>query len=244
MKSIFTYKSHAHPELDRYVQREEVRTAQHNKTTTRTGRKRDAAGFNYYKHGLRHMVGGLTTFLKSSFYRHVKVSKRKTSGCIKQASSKRLGNRVDRELVDYCKTGKVKKNAHQLTHVIVRYMAAHGYVPVAAQLPVVIQATLSKTIMTQADLIVRDAEGRLHMLEVKTGAVAVSTTKGTFAAPYQHVSYSKKNAWDMQRHFTHKGLVDAGLPLASSKVVHAYQEKHGNVLSGHVKEYGDAGNHW
>lgn len=241
---MFACKRSAHPELDRYVQREEVRTAQHNKTKTAKGRKKDAAGFNFYKNGLRHIVGGLTTFLKASFYRHVKVTRRKTSGCIKQASSRALGNRVDREMFHYAKFGKLKKNSHQLTHCIVRYLAAHGYTPVAAQLPVVLHATLSKTIMTQADLIVKDAEGRLHMLEIKTGAVGVSTPKGYFAAPYHNVVYSKKQSWDMQRHFTHKALTDAGLPLASSKVVHAYQERHGNTLTGHVKEYGDLGNKW
>lgn len=243
---IYTYRPGTHPDLDRYIQREEVRTAQHNKEKTRTGRKRDAAGFNYIKHGLRHVVGGLTTFLKWSFYGNKKVSRRKTKGCIKQASSKPLGRRVDRELTEFVKGGavKLKKGAHQLTQSIVRYLASRGYTAVAAQLPVVIQATLSKTIMTQADLIVRDTDGRLHMLEIKTGAVAVSTVNGNFSAPYHNVPYSKKHCWDMQRHFTHKALMDAGLPLASSKVVHAYQERRGNVLSGHVKEYADLQIKW
>lgn len=238
---IFTYTPNAHPDLDKYVTREEVASARHNKTLTKRGRKkRDAAGFNYVKHGLRHIVGGLTPYLKT-FYKHVKVTRRaKGSKCIKQASSKYLGNRVDRELTYYCSTGgkKLKKNSHQLTQVIVRYLQSHGYVPVAAQLPVTMQVSLTKTIMTQADLIVKDPEGRLIMLEIKTGAVAVGVNKGFFAAPYQRIPFSKRASWDMQRHFTHRALRDAGLPLASSKVVHAYQELRGNVMSGHVKEYG------
>jgi hypothetical protein len=118
------------------------------------------------------------------------------------------------------------KKIHPLTQGILDYWAARGLRPVAAQLPVQIPAL---GIMTQADVIVEDPQEKLWMHEIKTGYVGLHVVKGEFKAPYQNIPCSKGAVWDLQRHFTERGLIEQGLPLAGSKVIHAYEVRDGKT---------------
>ena len=183
------------------------------------------------KYGKKVRTGGLTAFLKDKFYKYFKVSKRRFNrkGFQKKASSRALGNRIDKEL-SMVVEGRQKKKWHPFTLEIQKYWSLKGYTPIAAQLPVVVSGS---TRMTQADVILKDSKDRLWMHELKTGHVAVGIVKGSFAAPFQSTPCSKGNQWDLQRHFTEMSLKERGLPLYGSRVLHVYEDKKRGII---VKE--------
>lgn len=197
--------------------------------------------------GNTRKCGGLTQYLKKTFYPHQKVTKRRFKRgqtFLKRASSKALGKRVDRDVVKLvvkedpssssasaAKKRKRKKKhlaLHPYTQQLVRFWEHLGLRPVAAQLFVPLP-NIGKA--TQADVIVEDVrDGKLWMHEIKTGWVGVTNTKGTFAGELSHVKYSKGAAWDLQRHYTAQGLIAAGLPIQGSRVVHIYEDTKKGIL--------------
>ena len=80
-------------------------------------------------------------------------------------------------------------------------------------------------IITQADLIIQNKKGELLMLEVKSGynsCRAQGTLRGLPDVPN-----TIKNQWEIQRHFTEKGLKEGGLPIKGSFIINVYQEDNG-----------------
>lgn len=47
--------------------------------------------------------------------------------------------------------------------------------------------------------------------------------------PYKEVPCTPPNLWELQRHYTHQGLVHGGLPLKGSRVLHVTNKRDGNV---------------
>lgn len=95
----------------------------------------------------------------------------------------------------------------------------------AAQVPVYVK---DFGIITQADLIIETPKGELHMLELKSGynsARAQGTIRGL-----DNVPNTIKHQWELQRHFTEKGLRDGGLPIKGSYIINVYQEDKGVVV--------------
>jgi hypothetical protein len=204
--------------LQSYLKQEAVRTSKYDRKLKR---------YTYIKNGLLHKTKGLTNYLRKKFYSHFKVSKRrhtKDSDNLRKSSSKRLGKLVDRQIGNLVSGRKLRKGTqwHPLTLAIAKHWEATGVTPVASQLPVQIP---SLGIMTQADVIVQDREGNLHMHEIKTGSVALNIVKGTFAEPFHKVPCTKAAQWDLQRHFTDQALRQQGLAIQSSKVIHAYEKR-------------------
>ncbi len=182
-------------------------------------------GFCYH-YGTQRYAGGLTNYLKERFYARIKTSHRrfkKGQSYQKKASSKTLGKRIDREIFNLVSKKRSKRPQHPFTRALIRFWDAKGLKPVASQLFVPLP-DIGKA--TQADVIVQDQQGKLWMHEIKTGYVAVNTSKGTFSAPFDNVKCTKANQWDLQRYFTDYGLREAGLKnYAGSHVIHVYEDK-------------------
>jgi len=225
---FITANNHTSEGLRKYTRNPLVLSVQFKK---QKGKKK---GYYTYKNGNGEHVkcGGLTTYLKKEFYKDFKQPKRRYSsknkgGCQKKASTRGLGKRVDRELATFITTNgdnkrKRKRPLHPLTEQIKRHWDSKGLTPVCSQLPVVIPEIGR---VTQADIILQDRNGDLWMHEVKTGCVGVGVVKGTFSAPYDKTPCTKGNQWDLQRQFTETALIDQGLPLKGSRVLHAYEHK-------------------
>lgn len=220
-------------DIQNYVRQESVRSAA--LETVKCGR-RSYKRYTYYKNGLKYSVGGLTRYLKETFYPHYKAPRRQFTASQSQhkklASSKARGRRVDRDILRLTVAGTkapgkkraapMPKKRDTLTTAILCYWKHHGFKPVAAQMPVCIPHIGR---MTQADVIVEDERGDLYMHEIKTGHVGMHIKKGHMRAPYQDKACNKATLWDLQRHFTAQALIEQGLPLKGSAVIHAYEEQ-------------------
>lgn len=174
--------------------------------------------------------GGIHSILERAFYPHYKMKKRRKSKKPRQfkGSSRELGMLVDRELSDYVKTGKEPEET--LSIVIVTHLEHMEHTLQACQVPLYVTVAGSERI-TQADLISQDKQGRLWMWEIKTGynrSQAQRMLRGL-----RDVPNNRHNHWELQRHYTHKGLVEGGLPIYRSHVLNVYREDGGRV---HAKQ--------
>ncbi len=155
------------------------------------------------------------------FERKKKQYKRKGKRTNKRASTKHQGILIDKQIQLYIKNGKKPKN--KLALALVVYLEEKcNHTLQAAQVPLFIKDFGGK--ITQADIITQDDKGKLYMVEVKSGynqVQAQGTLKGLDAPN------NVKNQWELQRHYTHKGLVECGLPLAASYILNVYQEGDG-----------------
>jgi hypothetical protein len=208
-------KNHNNESLHKYINQEWFQSSSHDKKTKLYQYTTAQDGIMYCK--------GLNKFLKQSFYKTHKITKRrfgKKKIYQKKASSKPLGKRVDKE-ISFIISGKSKrKPLHPLTGSIVDFWNKNNLTPICSQLFVKIPKTPR---MTQADVIVKDNKtGDLIMHEIKTGYVGVGIEKGKFESPFNSFKCTKGNIWDLQRHFTEVALRENGLNLKTSYVIHAY----------------------
>lgn len=185
--------------------------------------------------------GGLRKWLERRYYPHYTPSKRrfqKGKTYKVKASSDVRGKRVDRELSQHIfdqtavgkkrrkRNGPRKRKPDKLTQGILRFWRAKGHVPVASQVPVELKRIGR---MTEADVVTVDPKGQLYMWEVKTCGVGIKQHKGEFKAPYDSVPCTLPNQWELQRHYTHQGMVQGGLPLTRSFVLHATELRNGHT---------------
>lgn len=77
-------------------------------------------------------------------------------------------------------------------------------------------------VVTMADVVTSDSEGRLWMWEVKAGYNQAQKQGSMNYLP--GVPCRPHEQWELQRHFTHKGLIDGGLPIFASHIVNVYRE--------------------
>ena len=187
-------------------------------------------GFNGFKYsyasgGHTFHVGGIHGKLKSIYYPEFTVKlrqyRRKGKTNQKKASTKKQGILIDKQIKEYVKSGKKPRNA--LAKAVVAYVEDQCNSSLqAAQVPVFLKQF---NIVTQADLIIQNPKGELMMLELKSGyncCRAQGTLKG-----YPDVPNTLKNQWELQRHFTEKGLREGGLPLKGSYIINVYQDGDG-----------------
>jgi hypothetical protein len=167
-------------------------------------------------------VGGLLPALTKKYYPDYLQKKRQHRGKrLRKASTRKQGIAIDNQLEAYVRDGKRPRN--QLAKAIVAYLEDQcGHTIQAAQMPVVIRF-FDGIRISQADIITEDSAGRLYMVEVKSG-YNQSRSQGVLTDVEGDVDNNRKNHWELQRHYTHRGLVEGGLPIEASYVLNVYQE--------------------
>ena len=170
--------------------------------------------------------GGLLSKLKSMYYpywvRKKKQYKRRGAKPVtRKASSASEGKTIDRQITEYVKSGKTPRN--NMAKAIVAYFKKSNQRIVAAQVPLF---AIFGTRITQADFIVQDKDsGKLIMIELKCGYNR--TQKQGFLKGLPGVPCRQNEIWELQRHYTHRGLEESGLELIGSHVLNVYKEGDG-----------------
>jgi len=169
--------------------------------------------------------GGLLSKLKSMYYpnweRKKRQYRRKGKGVKRKASSAAEGKTIDKQLTEYVRSGKKPRNI-QAKALVAYFEEESNQRIVGAQIPL---WAMGGTRITQADLIVQDAHDRLIMIEVKSGYNR--TQKQGFLKGLPGVPCRQNEIWELQRHYTHKGLKESGLDIFASHVVNVYKEDKG-----------------
>lgn len=171
--------------------------------------------------------GGLHSSLRGLYYPH--YERKRKSGSFRatkrrrKASSTVKGKVIDEELQQYVATGQLPQNPMALA--IVQYLEqdAPRHTIEACQLPLFVQVGDQERI-TQADVITSDDKGRLWMWEIKSGWNQARAQGYLQQVRHLKVPSKDHNHWELQRHYTHKGLVDSGLPLYKSHVLNVFEE--------------------
>ena len=193
--------------------------------------------YKYKRYGAMNTCYGLLSKVKKVFYPDFepygsgKVVYTRSS--VRAGSTKKEGERVDNEIALWTAQGggAANKKWHKLTKQLIATLTAQGHVPQAAQVPVIFtewERPFGRA--TCADLITKDAGGRLCMWEIKTGHPVNQRTKRT---AFRHVRDAKgalipcttKDMWQFQLHFTEKGLRDGGLPIDVSRIIMVCKSK-------------------
>lgn len=199
--------------------------------------------YKYLKKGSMTTCYGLLSKVKKVFYPDFDPYASTASGGVKKriytrsalraGSTRKEGERVDNEIALWTERGggPPDKKWHKLTKKLVSTLHAQGHVPQAAQVPVVFfnwEHPFGRA--TCADLITKDAGGRLCLWEVKTGMPVMQRAKKAF---FRHVKdahgnlipCTTKDMWQFQLHFTEKGLIDGGMPIESSRIIMVCKSK-------------------
>lgn len=206
-----------HPSLAKHLHSQLAQTARYDP---------DTKSYRFLKNGVNISCGGVHNTLKSIFYPHYKDNRSRRSKKVKvKGSSKAQGIRVDRELANMVEGVLPKRKMHPMTHKILSYFEAVGERLQAAQVPVCL--TTNATKLTQADLITMDAQGRLILYELKTGApIGFRVKQGTFQVHnFEDIPCTKKNIWQLQLAYTRMGLEAAGIPIYKSFVIQIFEKK-------------------
>ena len=162
---------------------------------------------------------GIHNTLRRKHYPKYKHSKRKQK-TNKKGSSKTQGKSIDHQLNQYIAHGKKPK--HRMVKCLIKYWHSIGHTLEAAQIPVYIKEL---DCVTQADIITSDKDGKLWMFEVKSGfPPGGSRKKGSLSGIRPLVPNTVYNHWELQRHYTTKGLKALGMPIHESRVIHVYDE--------------------
>ena len=149
---------------------------------------------------------GLYSALRARFKIKSKRPGRNTS--VRASSSKKRGSKAHDEVCNYVGTGIKPKSPH--ARAFVRYLENElSHDLVASEVPVYI-AELD--CMTQVDLITKDYfTDELHMWELKTGRGANTRKHGPRLL--KGVPNTKRNHWQLQRHYGWRGLVRGGVNI-------------------------------
>jgi hypothetical protein len=174
-------------------------------------------GFQY-SGGVR---GGIKSLLEQQYYPHYTVKKKRHSKKkARKGSTKKQGITIDNQLKKYIEKKKAPTN--NLAHGIRVYLEDRmGHTLVAAQVPVLIQALGTERI-TQADLISQDGQNRLWLWEVKSGYNQRQKQGDLRGLP--GIPNREHEHWELQRHYTHLGAIQQGLPIYKSAVLNVYEE--------------------
>lgn len=175
-----------------------------------------------YTDGTGRYYGGLLSKLRSMYYpyweRKRKNYRKKGKVVARKASSITEGKSIDKQITEYVRSGKRPKS--NMARALIAYLEEQcNHRLVAAQVPLF---ALNGTRITQADLIVQDKQGSLLMIELKCGYNRTQKQGDLKGLP--GVPCRQNEIWELQRHFTHKGLEESGLPLIGSHVINVYKE--------------------
>jgi len=167
--------------------------------------------------------GGLLSKLKQMYYpywerKRKNYRRRKGKVVARKASSASEGKSVDKQLTEYVRSGK-RPRSNMARAIIAYFEESAQQRIVAAQVPLY---AMQGTRVTQADLIVANADGSLVMIELKCGYNRTQKQGDLKSLP--GVPCRQNEIWELQRHYTHKGLVESGLPLIGSHILNVYKE--------------------
>lgn len=206
-----------HPQLARYLHSSVAQSARYDESVR---------CYRFRKQGLERIAGGLHRTLQSTFYPHYKDNRSRRKRDVQiRGSSKAQGKRVDQEVAMMVE-GRLQKKLHKMTLALLQFWKERKETLQAAQVPV--ELTVNQTKMTQADLITRDAQGRLVLYEIKTGApVGFHVTQDTFQVKsVAHIRCTKKNIWQLQLAYTRMALEQsAGIPIHEAYVIQIYDHR-------------------
>lgn len=210
------------PTLGKHLSSVTVQTAAFNKKSGK---------YQFMKHGRIIECGGLTRFLKRSFYPNYKDnrSKRQWKKTKVKGSSKRQGKVVHAQVARSIEK-KVQK-PHAMTSKILHFFKEKGHVLQAAEVPVELHG-LNK--LTQADLITRDQTGNLWLWELKTGMPTGFFRKQGELLRFKNIEATKLNCWQLQLAYTRKALELSGVKISQARILHIYEHKNDGLI---VKEY-------
>lgn len=190
----------------------------------------DRISYGITINGCKQSCRGLTSTLQYRFYPTYVRSTSKSGSSHrrrqKKGSSEQLGKIVDKHLTNYVKTQKRPK--HKMTIAIINFIEQNmEHTIVGAQLPTYIKEFRC---ITQADLITIDKLNRLWMIEIKTGYPRGGYRKKgngmlTNIPSKGQIPSTVYNHWQLQCHYTAKGLKECGLPLYNSCIVQAFNER-------------------
>lgn len=170
-------------------------------------------------------VGGLLSKLQKLYYPHFQRKRRRQKkNTQKKGSSKAQGKAIDNQITKYIQCGKNPTHGH--AKALLAYLKSVNLRPVAAQVPVYIKELKR---VTQADLIVETPLKQLVMMEIKSGYNQMQAQGELLNL--EGVKCNQNNIWELQRHYTHKGLVEGGLPLVGSHILQVYAEGKGGQVT-------------
>lgn len=180
-------------------------------------------GYIFRENGVDQVCGGLIRALRTTYYPtfSYRTKKRRKIRC-KKNSDKTQGKKVDAQIERYIESGGRIMPTHRMALALVQYWTKRNHTLQAAQVPVYVDQF---KIVTQADVITRDKDGRLWMWEVKTGYPSCPKQKHKRLFRVKGVVTNHPfNHWELQREFTLRGLIDKGLPVSESRVINVYDE--------------------
>ena len=195
--------------LVRYLNHPEIQSIKHN-------------GEYFTKNGIPKK--GIHKVLRKIYYPHYEVQKKRRHRKTKlkrKGSSTTKGKAIDQHIFNIIKNPKKKKSLRNSSvKALISYWedALHHTIQ-AAQVPVYIA---SLNCCTQADVITEDQNGRLFVWEIKSG-YNQRKSQGTMYK-LKNVPNNEKNHWQLQLHYTSKGLKDYNLPIKASQVINVYEE--------------------
>lgn len=165
---------------------------------------------------------GLVSGLRYRYYPYYRRTTRRKGSRkrARMASSIEQGLAIGEGLTDYLKTGQMPEDG--MAAVLVYYFEKiEGHTIQATEVPCFVQLDGSERI-TRADVITADAKNRLWMWEIKSGYNRVQKQgdlQGLKGVPNRDNTH-----WELQRHFTHKGLEACGLDIYKSHVLNIFVE--------------------
>ena len=176
--------------------------------------------------GTRLTFSGLLSQLKWTYYPKYKDNRsRRKRGTYVRGSNSEQGKNTDARICQVIAAGgKRPARLNKFARVILDYWEDNGHQLQAGQVPVELEVWGR---ITQADAITRHKRtGKLWMWEIKTGyPVGAHMKQGKFNAPLGHVDATKMNIWELQRHFTVQGLVEAGVQIRESRIIHVHVDR-------------------
>jgi hypothetical protein len=190
--------------------------------------------YTIMERGCRSKRRGLISSLQAKYYPDYERSIRSNNRGVRasQGSSKTQGITVDKQLAAHITLRKPPKNA--LALALIEYWDANNFQLIAAQVPTYVRQF---DCVTQCDVLAYNASDQtLWMFEVKTGyPTGGFRKKGTLntEGAVGDVPSTVYNHWQLQRHFTHIGLVDYGLDVKESRVIQVFKRKKKIVVKVH-----------
>jgi len=187
--------------------------------------------YKYMYAGQQVTCGGLLSTLKYAYYpkydNETKKRRRKSAKLV--GSTAKQGKQIDAEigLIIENRLKKKNKKPHPMTQAILDTLKGMGQTLQASQVPVPLATNSLK--MTQADLITRDAFGKLWLIELKSGQVVGFHRKQKdqlhFEGKLKDVDCNGLNIWHLQLAHTRMALEKQGVPISEARIVQVYKHK-------------------
>ena len=130
-------------------------------------------------------------------FHYCKNKKAKGTGAIRQSvdKAKKLGNRIDREMMWWTKSGKMPRKAHRYSRQLYNIFEKVAWKPVASQQ---IVGDPEHNVATAFDMLLENKKKELILVDVKTGYETHWTASDDqkLERPFQHVdSSSESHSW-------------------------------------------------